>query len=118
VQTLILIGVFQDNLWFLIGIVCTVLCISFVTERSSSDLATPWATVSRGGCVIAPTWCRGRPDHVLALLLWRLRGSNKFDTELRRVYTEFHREGKWRFAQSAWPQFQNHGAKRQKESSL
>jgi hypothetical protein len=34
------------------------------------------------------------------------------------VYTEFHREGKWRFAQSAWPQFQNHGAKRQKESSL
>ena len=33
VQTLILIGVFQDNLLFLIGIVCAVLCISFVTER-------------------------------------------------------------------------------------
>jgi peptidoglycan/LPS O-acetylase OafA/YrhL len=33
VQTLILTGVFQDNLWFLGGIVCAVLCISLVTER-------------------------------------------------------------------------------------
>lgn len=32
-QTLILLGLFQDNLLFLVGIVCAVLGISYVTER-------------------------------------------------------------------------------------
>ena len=32
-QTLILLGVFHDNLWFLAGIIAAVLCLSFVTEH-------------------------------------------------------------------------------------
>jgi peptidoglycan/LPS O-acetylase OafA/YrhL len=32
-QTLILLSVFRDNLWFLAGVLCTVLGLSFITER-------------------------------------------------------------------------------------
>ena len=33
IQTLILLGLFRDNLLFLAGVVCTVLCLAFVAER-------------------------------------------------------------------------------------
>jgi peptidoglycan/LPS O-acetylase OafA/YrhL len=33
IQTLILLGLFRDNLWFLAGIVCTVLCLAAIAEH-------------------------------------------------------------------------------------